>query len=120
MAPVTGDPISISNASLYSPQAWSPDGARLALTCEVKIADPRASDVCVADLSGAEPRILTDDGDVIGAAFSPDGTSIAYLANRDAETGTFTLKVLRVATCETTTIASGVMIGGFSFLAGSG
>jgi dipeptidyl aminopeptidase/acylaminoacyl peptidase len=114
-----GTPRQVAEAGFLSPQAWSPDGRKLALTCAVKSNDqsPKVigSNICVADVAGGNPSTLATDG--FSAAFAPDGASIAYLTDRDATTGTFTLKVVRLGTLATTTVASLVPFGGFSWLA---
>jgi WD40 repeat protein len=111
-------PRRIAAATFLSPQAWSPDGKRLALSCAVldKQGSVSAANVCVADAAGGAPTQLTDDGGSFWAAFAPDGTHIAFLSDQDKTTGTYTLKVVNLGTRETTTIASSVPIGGFSWL----
>jgi hypothetical protein len=65
---------------VWSRPAWAPDSRRLAFGCEVA---PGNRDICVIDVSGsglvrltAEPA--TDDG----AAWSPDGATIAFSTTR--------------------------------------
>jgi Tol biopolymer transport system component len=123
VAATGGSPRQIGEAGFLSAQAWSPDGKTLALTCAERSNDqsPKiiGSNVCVADAAGGAPSKLTDDGTSFDAAFAPDGASIAYLTDRDKTTGTFTLKVVRLDTRETKTVASFVPFGGFSWLAGT-
>ncbi|MHB8685541.1 MAG: TolB family protein [Dehalococcoidia bacterium] len=116
-----GEPRLLAEASYPSPQAWSPDGTRIALTC-LKPGTPAGASVtgggiCIADPSGGNPATLTDDSGAFGAAFAPEGKLVAYLTDRDGKTGTFTLKVIDAGGRQIRTIATGVPVGGFTWLA---
>src|SRR5439155_24095 len=62
--------------------AWSPDGTRLAFTCEV---DSGNSDICVINANGTGfTRLTSDPGQDAGPAWKPDGSRIAFATTRYA------------------------------------
>ena len=71
--------------------SWSPDGTRIAYTCGYPVS---VAQVCVMDADGANRRKLTmpppqqdyPTHQSYAPAWSPDGTRIAFVAGRDAET----------------------------------
>lgn len=81
----TGESISIlesGGGAIFAAQ-WSPDGSRVAFV--QRIPDPRRFAVVVADADGSNPVSIVEEPDtgavgpdVIGLAWSPDGTRIAY------------------------------------------
>lgn len=77
----TGQRRRLSGFGLNCFGAWSPDGARLALS----LGDERSCDLYVATLDGKRSKKLTDsDGIRIKPAWSPDGGRIAYIAVDDS------------------------------------
>jgi len=65
-----------------SKPAWSPDGTRLAFTCEV---DSGNSDICVINANGTGfTRLTSDPGQDAGPAWKPDGSRIAFATTRYA------------------------------------
>jgi Tol biopolymer transport system component len=115
VSPSGGTPRLLAEAHFPSPQAWTRDGKRIALSC---VGDgPNTADVCVVDMSDGEVTRLTDDGGSFLPAFSPDGRQIAYITGRETETGLYTLRIVDVETNETTEVATDVIIGGFTWLA---
>lgn len=100
-----------------TPQAWSPDGKRLAVICppEGKTTADRITHVCVVDVdSGTSTSVTTGVSD-FSASFSPDGDTIAYLSDRDPASGTFTLRTVRISDRHEEQIATGVPYGGYTW-----
>jgi Tol biopolymer transport system component len=63
---------------------WSPDGARLAFTGDVRTDRGTDREVFVIDADGSDPRQLTTSpGSDRGGAWSPDGTRILFTSARD-------------------------------------
>ncbi|HYZ12249.1 MAG TPA: hypothetical protein VFA08_01400, partial [Actinomycetota bacterium] len=54
---------------------WSPDGAHIAVENALLEGDGR---LYVGDADGSNVRVLVDDFDPLGVAWSPDGTRLAY------------------------------------------
>jgi dipeptidyl aminopeptidase/acylaminoacyl peptidase len=80
---------------------WSPDGTRLAFTSERADGDPdrfNNSDLFVVDaVAGATPRRLTTwRGPDAGAAWSPDGSQIAYLQASEPELSAYTQNTIAI------------------------
>jgi TolB protein len=65
---------------VWSRPTWAPDSRRLAFGCEVA---PGNRDICVIDVDGSGLVRLTGDPAIDdGAAWSPDGTTIAFSTTR--------------------------------------
>jgi dipeptidyl aminopeptidase/acylaminoacyl peptidase len=56
--------------------AWSPDGAHIAVMNDL---EPGGGRLYVMDADGSNVRVLVDDFDPMGVAWSPDGTRLAYV-----------------------------------------
>jgi Tol biopolymer transport system component len=56
--------------------AWSPDGAHIAVMNDLV---PGGGRLYVMDADGSNVRVLIDDFDPMGVAWSPDGTRLAYV-----------------------------------------
>lgn len=86
--PESGDAIRFSplpSLAIFFGAALSPDGERLALI-EAKggFWEAHAADIAVARVDGSERRRLTDDpGEDASPSWSPDGSRIAFLSDRD-------------------------------------
>jgi Tol biopolymer transport system component len=65
-----------STPDLEQPTDWSPDGRRILFT---RFTPAGASDVYVLTLASGVERRLTRDGKSGGAAWSPDGKSVAFV-----------------------------------------
>lgn len=107
----------LAQSTFPSPQAWSPDGKRLAVTCppEGKTTGDGITHICVVDVdSGKSTSVTTGLGD-FSASFSPDGDTIAYLSDRDPASGTFTLRTVRISDRHEEQIATGVPYGGYTW-----
>ena len=104
-------------ASFLSPQAWSPDGKRLAVSCppEGKTLADKIQHICLVDVGSGKSTDLTSGLFDYSAAFSPDGDTVAYLSDPDPNTGTSTLKTIRVSDKHTETIATDVPFGGMTW-----
>ena len=116
-----GEPDHFYETSFLSGRAWPPDGSRLAAAClarDEETPEPGPTHLCFVPRDGeGEAETIAAAEDVLTPAFSPDGKSVAYLTQRDETTGLYTLKVFTMASREIRTVASGVSIGGFSWLA---
>jgi dipeptidyl aminopeptidase/acylaminoacyl peptidase len=103
--------------------AWSPDGRRIAFTVkdakadgadddaaprvyermryktdEGYLSDQRRRHIWIVDVTGSEPRRLTDgDWDDQHPAWSPDGSEIAFVSNRSADRERNTVADIHVA-----------------------
>ncbi|GAC1328449.1 MAG: S9 family peptidase [Mycobacteriales bacterium] len=69
---------------------WSPDGATLAVVSARHASrhDDLASDIYLLDLTGGEPRLLTDSSSpVAGPAYSADGSTVFYRAQGTLDVG---------------------------------
>jgi TolB protein len=72
----------ISGLGPKSSPAWSPDGSRLAFTCQGVTGNDR--DICTVDAAGKDLlRLDTGPGDDDTPAWSPDGQWIAYASRPD-------------------------------------
>ncbi len=56
---------------------WAPDGSKIAYV--VNVPGRRGGDVWVINADGTDPHPITSDVDLLGTAWSPDGTQIATL-----------------------------------------
>jgi Tol biopolymer transport system component len=56
---------------------WSPDGATIAYV--VNVSGRRGGDIWMINADGTNPHQITSDLDLLGTAWSPDGTQIARL-----------------------------------------
>jgi hypothetical protein len=110
------NPHFLVQASFISPQAWSPDGRRLAVACppDGKTTSEKITHICVVDVDSGTSSRLTSGQTDFSAGFSPDGDTVAYLSDPDA-TGTFTLRTVRVSDGHEEQVATGVPYGGFSW-----
>jgi Tol biopolymer transport system component len=115
-----GEPDHFYETSFLSGEAWSPDGSRLAAAClESREQTPQAATthLCFVPADGeGEVETIAAAEDVLTPKFSSDGMSVAYLTQRDETTGLYTLEVFDLASRASRTVASGVSIGGFSWL----
>jgi Tol biopolymer transport system component len=69
-------------ASAQEP-AWSPDGSRLAFSCQFGEGSSALVEICVVNADGTQPIRLTTDAWRDGSPdWSPDGTTIALQSNR--------------------------------------
>jgi Tol biopolymer transport system component len=55
---------------------WSPDGSRIAYVARTAAA---GGDICVMNADGSDQHPITSGADMLGTAWSPDGTQIATL-----------------------------------------
>jgi|GEM_PF-6706846 len=68
----------------YEPR-WSPDGRSLVYTTQWSDVDEFSHSIAVLDIDTSRPELLTDDPTVFDRApqFSPDGTRIVFVSDRD-------------------------------------
>lgn len=72
----------IGGLGAKSSPAWSPDGMRLAFSCQATTGV--GTDICVVNSAGRDlVRLTSDQGDNDAPAWSPDGLWIAYAARLD-------------------------------------
>jgi Tol biopolymer transport system component len=62
---------------------WSPDGAHIAVL--IRKASNEAGRLYVMDADGSNIRVVADDYDPLGLAWSPDGTRLAFGDGSDGE-----------------------------------
>lgn len=103
-------------ALFITPQAWSPDGKRLAVSCppQGKTTKDKVTHVCIVDVGSGKSTSLTVGQTDFSAAFSPDGDTIAYLSDPNAN-GTFVLRTVRISDKHEEQIATNVPFGGFTW-----
>ncbi|AZR72655.1 hypothetical protein BBF96_04180 [Anoxybacter fermentans] len=82
----SGQPIRITNDDRhYSKPAWSPDGKKLVLSCEVDEPEyhPGESQILIIDLETWEIKKIIPEGFAASSpTWSPDGTKIAFFGHR--------------------------------------
>jgi Tol biopolymer transport system component len=61
--------------------SWSPDGRSFVVTVTTVRGDQERSDLYLVDSAGGTPRRLTDIGDARDPDWSPDGSTIVFVAN---------------------------------------
>jgi Tol biopolymer transport system component len=105
---VGGPDLEAFGASL-SPQdagaSLSPDGSLLSYVCAGPHQAGFASDLCLANADGSDPRIVAGSPPhygIMDASWSPDGTRLAYWTFHS-----WNVKVIDIATGETTHVANG-------------
>ena len=86
---------------------WSPDGAHIAVL--IRKASNEAGRLYVMDADGSNIRVVADDYDPLGVAWSPDGTRLAFGSGSKADGDVR----IRVATMDGSAPAE---IGGVPFL----
>jgi TolB protein len=69
--------LTFDNASKDQVPDWSPDGSKIAYV--VNVAGRRGGDIWTINADGTNPHQISSDIDLLGTAWSPDGTEIATL-----------------------------------------
>jgi Tol biopolymer transport system component len=70
--------------------AWSPDGRRLAVALGEPSFEPYAANIYAVDVDdGGITRLTNVDATEYSPTWSPDGSAIAFVSNRDAQSGVF-------------------------------
>ena len=81
----------LTNNSVYDGYpAWSPDGSKIAFTStrdgDYEIYGDQEIEIYVMNADGSNVTQLTDNSDVdLGPAWSPDGSRIAFVSDRDGD-----------------------------------
>jgi TolB protein len=90
--PVTGgEPVRLDTGSVAAcnnDHGYSPDGAWLAISC-----GPNGSRIYVLPAGGGEPRLVVGESPAYWHGWSPDGKTLAYVAQRHGDYDIYTVPV---------------------------
>ena len=77
--------------------AWSPDGSRIAFTCDRLVSQApfqSSNEICVMNADGSGVIAVTSEPTAFdaGPTWSPDGTKIAFSSDRDGDYDLYSVK----------------------------